>query len=130
MQIIEEPNILIVDDTFANLLAMRAALSGLCVKLHEAGSGNEALKQLLRHEMSLIFMDVRMPIMDGYETAQCLRELEEYKNIPIIFVTGNDDETSDKSLKFEDSTHIYKPIDRHQIRQLVGKYLYVGLKHA
>ncbi len=66
------PKILIVDDTPANLVAMRRLLSRSGAQLFEAASGNQALALCLDHEFALILLDVNMPDMDGFEVAALL----------------------------------------------------------
>lgn len=118
-----EPNVLIVDDTYANLVAMRSALRGLSLSLHEASSGADALSKLLRHDFALVLMDVRMPVMNGYETARTIRDIEEYQSIPIVFVTGNDTQQEVDS-DFENSPHLYKPIERQEIHRVINELLF------
>ena len=81
-------NILMVDDRPENLFALDAILSPLGQNLVSAGSGREALKQLLQHDFALILLDVQMPGMDGFETATLIKERDKTKHIPIIFVTA------------------------------------------
>ena len=84
----EKINILIVDDRPANIFALSEALSYPDLNIFEATSGNEALALTLKHDFALILMDVQMPEMDGFETAELLRGMKETMNIPIIFVTA------------------------------------------
>jgi signal transduction histidine kinase len=83
-------NILLVDDQPANLLALEAMLQGLGQNLVKAESGREALKQLLTHEFAVILLDVKMPDMDGFETAALIRERDKSRDTPIIFLTAAD----------------------------------------
>lgn len=83
-------NILIVDDDPKTLLAMEALLSGPGRNTVTAASGEEALRWLLRREFSVILMDVRMPGMDGFETADLIRQSERLRHIPIIFLSAID----------------------------------------
>src|ERR1035437_7369322 len=84
--------ILMVDDRAENLFALEVILANqnyLCVK---ANSGNEALKILLhQQDFAIILMDVQMPLMDGFETAELIRETEKLKHVPIIFLTASMD---------------------------------------
>jgi PAS domain S-box-containing protein len=82
------PGVLLVDDQPARLLTYEAVLSGLEVECVRALSGREALKQLLTREFALILLDVKMPDMDGFETARMIREHPKWERTPIIFVTG------------------------------------------
>jgi signal transduction histidine kinase len=83
-------SILLVDDQPANLLALEAMLQGLGQNLVMAASGREALKWLLSHEFAVILLDVKMPDMDGFETAALIRERDKSRDTPIIFLTAAD----------------------------------------
>ena len=83
-------NILIVDDDPRTLLAMEALLSGPGRHTITAASGQEALRWLLRQDFSVILMDVRMPDMDGFETADLIRQNERLRHVPIIFLSAID----------------------------------------
>ena len=87
------PAILLVNDREAQRLATRAMLAPLGLVVVEADSGRAALRAVLHQTFALILMDVRMPGMDGYETASLIRERHESSKTPIIFVTafGRDD---------------------------------------
>jgi two-component system sensor histidine kinase/response regulator len=83
-------NILLVDDQPANLVALEAMLQGLGQNLIRAESGREALKWLLTHEFAVILLDVKMPEMDGFETATLIRERDKSRHTPILFLTAAD----------------------------------------
>ena len=83
-------NILLVDDQPANLIALEAMLQGLGQNLIKAESGREALKWLLTHEFAVILLDVKMPEMDGFETATLIRERDKSRHTPILFLTAAD----------------------------------------
>jgi two-component system, sensor histidine kinase and response regulator len=83
-------NILLVDDQPANLLALEAMLQGLDQTLIKAESGREALKRLLTHDFAVILLDVKMPDMDGFETAALIRQRDKSRDTPIIFLTAAD----------------------------------------
>jgi CheY-like chemotaxis protein len=80
--------ILLVDDRPDNLLALEQILGEQGYELVRALSGNEALRLTLRQNFALILMDVQMPEMDGFETAELLRANSKTKDIPIIFITA------------------------------------------
>src|SRR5437879_1693942 len=84
----ETAKILLVDDEPRNLLALTAVLAGLNVEPVKARSGMEALRCLLKDDVALILMDVKMPGMDGFETAELIRQRERSKHTPIIFLTA------------------------------------------
>jgi signal transduction histidine kinase len=84
-------NILLVDDQPANLVALEAMLQGLGQNLIKAESGREALRWLLTHEFAVILLDVKMPDLDGFETATLIRQRDKSRHTPILFLTANDD---------------------------------------
>jgi CheY-like chemotaxis protein/anti-anti-sigma regulatory factor len=88
MQSQERVNILMVDDHPQNLMALEAVLGDMGQNLVRANSGREALKHLLDQEFALILLDVQMPGLDGYETAELAREREQSRHTPIIFLTA------------------------------------------
>jgi len=83
-------NILIVDDDAKSLVAMEALLSGPGRRLVRAESGSEALRCLLREDFVLVLLDVRLPDMDGFETAALIRQRESLRYVPIIFLSAID----------------------------------------
>ncbi|MBF0261656.1 MAG: PAS domain S-box protein [Magnetococcales bacterium] len=82
------PKILVVDDTQANLDALRHMLVALNVEVVTASSGNQALSLFLDHIFALILLDVQMPEMDGFEVARMIRGIEAEQPTPILFVTA------------------------------------------
>jgi signal transduction histidine kinase len=83
-----DPHVLMVDDVDANLVALDALLTPLPCQRVWASNGNEALRQLLKHEFAVVLLDVQMPEMDGYEVARLARENPATREVPIIFVTA------------------------------------------
>jgi signal transduction histidine kinase len=84
----EAVDILLVDDQPARLLTYEAILSPLGHRLVTAASGVEALGRLMEREFAVILLDVSMPEMDGFETAQLIHQHPRFESTPIIFVTG------------------------------------------
>jgi two-component system, sensor histidine kinase and response regulator len=88
-------SILIVDDDSTKRFALKTILAPLGEEVVEAASGADALRQLLRQEFAVILLDVRMPGMDGFETAQLIRQRPRSELTPIIFVTALDQAETD-----------------------------------
>ncbi len=94
-------NVLIVDDDPAKLVALRAVLAPLGENLVEARSGADALRHLLKKDFAAILLDVRMPIMNGFETAEMIRQRPASELTPIIFVTALDQAETDMGRGYE-----------------------------
>jgi diguanylate cyclase (GGDEF)-like protein len=87
------PKLLIVDDKPNNLYALRRVLVSLHIEIIEADSGQEALVHIMNHNFFLVLLDVNMPDMDGFETADLILSNKSSANTPIIFLTAvNKDE--------------------------------------
>jgi PAS domain S-box-containing protein len=84
-------NLLLVDDEPANLLVLKALMADLNVHLVTAGSGEEALKQVLLTDFAVILLDVLMPTMSGFDTARLVRSRPQSSHTPIIFITAAPD---------------------------------------
>jgi CheY-like chemotaxis protein len=114
-------NLLLVDDEPKNLFALRALLEDLDVQIHCAQSGEEALRQVLKHEFAAILLDVRMPGMDGFETAAAIRSLERFRRVPIIFLSAQGDRRAEGRDAY--SEFILKPIEPEVIRPRIAVHL-------
>jgi signal transduction histidine kinase len=88
MHVVDQVNILLVDDQPAKLLTYEAMLDQLGANLIKASSGREALEHLLKHEITLVLMDVSMPDLDGFELAEIIREHPRFRKTAIIFVSA------------------------------------------
>jgi CheY-like chemotaxis protein len=84
------PRVLLVDDRRDNLIALEAILQGLPVYPVAVDSGEAALKQLLMDDFAVILLDAQMPDMDGFETANHIKQRERTRHVPIIFLTAAD----------------------------------------
>jgi len=117
--------ILLVDDNADNLMSMEVILEKEGYTFSKALSGKEALKILLKKDdFTLILLDVRMPIMDGYETAEFIYQREKLRHIPIIFITGQDYEDASvfKGYKTGAVDYIRKPVNPQILRSKVGVF--------
>jgi PAS domain S-box-containing protein len=120
----ERPRVLVVDDDERNLLAIRTVLEDLA-DVVEARSGEEALRHLLRGEFAVILLDVYMPGMDGYETAQIIREREQTKRIPIVFLSAVNKETEHlmRGYAMGAVDYVFKPVDPVVLRSKVAVFV-------
>ncbi|MBQ8787330.1 MAG: diguanylate cyclase [Oscillospiraceae bacterium] len=115
--------ILIVDDNKLNLAVAKNVLSGL-YDILSALSGKEALELLLTEVCDLILLDINMPEMDGFEVLEKLREMENCKDIPVIFLTADSDaETETKCFKSGALDFIAKPFVPEVMRSRIGRVL-------
>src|SRR5437588_8865319 len=103
-------NILLVDDQPTKLLTYEAVLSELGENLIPVRSGIEALEQLLKKDIALVLMDVSMPGMDGFETAQMIHQHPRFQNTPIIFISGIHVTDLDRLKGYEKGAVDYNPV--------------------
>ncbi len=108
----EKVNILLVNDDPKALMAMEAVLLELDENIVKAESGEEALRHLLVMEFAVIILDVKMPGMDGFETARIIRQRQQTRHIPIIFVTAYAQTELDRSTGYElgAADYLFTPI--------------------
>jgi PAS domain S-box-containing protein len=116
--------LLLVDDTPANLLALKALLDTPEYRLVSASSGNEALMIALRESVDLLLLDVVMPEMDGFEVARILKSSERTRNIPILFLTALATEASYLYRAYDVGAvdYIIKPLDPEIVRKKVAVF--------
>jgi len=119
------PKILVVDDTPANLVAMRRLLARADADIFEAVNGNDALALCLDHQFALVLLDVNMPGMDGFEVAELIGETEHLRETPIIFVTAAyaDDINRMKGYTAGAVDYIAKPINDAILQSKVKIFL-------
>jgi signal transduction histidine kinase len=115
--------VLLVDDNENNLTSLELVLENEGYTFFKATSGKEALRILLKEEdFSLILLDVQMPIMDGYETAELIYQRDKLKHIPIIFFTAQDyeEESMFRGYKAGAADFIRKPFKPELLRYKVA----------
>jgi PAS domain S-box-containing protein len=135
VQVAREPavegrvKILLVDDTPENLVSLEATLSGLGQELVLANSGREALRHVLNDDFAAILLDVRMPDMDGFETAELIRSRPRSREIPILFLTGyRNEEHLFRGYDLGAVDFLFKPIVPEVLRSKVA--VFVELSHT
>ena len=118
-------NILMVDDSPTNLLALESVLRAPDRNLIRASSGEEALRYLLDNEAAVVLLDVYMPGIDGLQTAELIRGREKSRDIPIIFLTANTTGQNHLSRGYSLGAvdYIVKPIDPAILRSKVNVFV-------
>ena len=124
--------LLLVDDEPRNLLALRELLAGADRELLQARSGEEALRQALQHDFAVVLLDVRMPGMDGFETARLLRQRERSRLTPVIFLTAAADELEAVFRGYEVGAvdYLVKPLVPEVLRAKVAVFVELHRKSA
>jgi response regulator RpfG family c-di-GMP phosphodiesterase len=124
-------SVLIVDDHPENLQVLDALL-GTKYRLVRAHSGLEALNLLEENSVDLILLDIEMPGMDGYQTAQRIKLMEHCRNIPIIFISGifTEDPEIRKGYAYGAIDYFTKPFDPAILRRKVAIYTSLRQKDA
>jgi PAS domain S-box-containing protein len=118
-------NILLVDDNSKNLVSLEALLENPDYNFIKAMSGKEALSHMLEHDFALVLLDVQMPEMNGFETAELIRGSEKTKYIPIIFVTAisKDQKHIFKGYESGAVDYLFKPLDPDILKSKVNVFL-------
>lgn len=115
--------ILIVDDSPAHLTALREAVSGSGAKILSASSGSEAVAITKAEKPDLIFMDIIMDDMDGYNACRDITRNDETKDIPVIFVSTKDQRADHMWAEKQGARKlITKPFTKEQIVEQINLY--------
>ena len=117
--------ILCVDDTPENLLAVEAILEPLGQELVRAESGEEALRHLLQDEFALILLDVQMPGLDGFQTAELIKQRERTRAVPIIFLTAISKDAENVFRGYETGAvdYLLKPFEPEVLRAKASVFI-------
>ncbi|OED43928.1 hypothetical protein ACH42_08780 [Endozoicomonas sp. (ex Bugula neritina AB1)] len=123
---LEGHKILLVDDDLRNTFALSKALQGQGLEVVIADNGQSALDRLEEESgIELILMDVMMPVMDGYEATRQLRQMDEFKDLPVISLTAkamSDDRA--KCLEAGANDYMTKPVDMDQLIEMLKVWLF------
>lgn len=125
-EILKNKTVLVADDDVRNIFSLTKSLESYGLKVLSAIDGKEALNQLIEGpKVDLVLMDMMMPEMDGYESTSRIREIPQYKALPIIAVTAKA-MTGDreKCINAGASDYITKPVDVDQLISLLRVWLY------
>jgi serine phosphatase RsbU (regulator of sigma subunit)/DNA-binding response OmpR family regulator/anti-sigma regulatory factor (Ser/Thr protein kinase) len=128
----QRAGILLVDDHPENLTALEAVLEPLGERLLGAQSGEQALRVLLREEVAVILLDVRMAGMDGLETAQIIRSRPRTRHIPIIFLTAQASDVEEIALAYATGAvdYVVKPFEPDVLRAKVAAFVELSRERA
>jgi PAS domain S-box-containing protein len=122
--------ILMVDDRPENLMALEAILEPLGHQLVRAHSGEEALREVLRQDFACILLDVQMPGMNGFETAEMIKKRERSRFTPILFLTAisKEDEFVYQGYSVGAVDYMFKPFNPDILRSKVSVFVDLYLK--
>jgi CheY-like chemotaxis protein len=118
--------VLIVDDDVRNVFALTSVLEANGMEVVFAENGREGIDCLRQNpDVDLVLMDIMMPEMDGYETMQAVRQMPEFKQLPIISLTAKAMKGDrERSIQSGASDYITKPVDTDQLLSLMRVWLY------
>jgi len=127
LSVLRGSSILLAEDNAINQTVMLGLLEDTGIKVVIANDGKKALEYLAMHSnIEMIFMDINMPVMDGYEATLELRKNAKYDNIPIVALTANAMQKDiDKAKKVGMQEHLGKPIDVQALYSMMLKYIKV-----
>src|ERR1700722_11970247 len=127
----DRTKILLVDDTPENLISLEAALEGLGQDLVLASSGMQALRHLLEDDFAAVLLDVKMPEMDGFQTAELIRARKRSRHTPILFLTGyKSEEHLFRGYDLGAVDFLFKPIVPEILRSKVGVFVQLSRNTA
>ncbi len=117
--------ILIVDDKPDNIITLEKIIEDINCDIIKANSGQEALEKVIEHDLALILLDVQMPEMDGYETAELIHGNYDTRHIPIVFVTAidKDEKYISKGYKTGAVDYLFKPVDAQMLNSKVAVFI-------
>lgn len=110
-----------VDDRPSNLLLLEHNLRTPGIEIFKADSGQDAVEQAQNNDFALILLDVQMPVMDGFETAEALRKNEKTSHVPIIFITAmsRQDKYVFKGYESGAVDYLFKPVEEAILKSKV-----------
>ncbi|MFV8830319.1 response regulator [Alkalihalobacterium sp. APHAB7] len=121
----EKVDILLVDDRPENLIALEAVLASPSYNLIKADCGEEALKYVLQYDFAVILLDVQMPGLNGFETAELIKQRKTSMHIPIIFITALSKASEHVSKGYSAGAvdYIFKPFNPSLLRSKVEAFV-------
>ena len=125
-KVFEGKKVLIVDDDVRNVFALTSVLEANGMEVIFAENGRDGIDCLRSNpDVDLVLMDIMMPEMDGYQTMEAVRQLPEFKQLPIISLTAKAMKGDrERSIASGASDYITKPVDTDQLLSLMRVWLY------
>ena len=122
---LEGKKVLLVDDDIRNIFAMTSVLERFKMNVVSAENGKDAIQILVdHHDIDVVLMDIMLPTMDGYTTIRAIREISEFRNLPIIAVTAKAMKGDrEKCLAAGASDYLCKPVEAEQLRSMLRLWL-------
>lgn len=123
-------SILIVDDNEINQKLLRVYLLSMGFQVFVSKDGYSALNVLEKHPIDLVFLDLHMPVMNGYETTRAIRQLDErYSRIPIIGLSADGlPHSQQKALQSGMDEYLVKPIKQEDLRQVLSRWFRMDVR--
>jgi signal transduction histidine kinase len=117
--------ILCVDDQAANLVALRSIFANDGYEIVEARSGREAIGWVESEDFAMVLLDVQMPVMDGYQTARLIRQVDRSKGTPILFITAGypSEEQALEGYEAGAIDYLFKPLNIRVLRAKVSAFV-------
>jgi len=124
--VLENRKILMVDDDMRNIFALTSVLEQRGIRVLVGKNGKDGIQKLMEHpDADLVLMDMMMPEMDGYEAMRKIREMPEFRNLPIIALTAKAMKGDrNRCIKAGASDYLAKPVDMDRLLSLLRVWLY------
>ena len=124
--VLEGKKVLLVDDDIRNIFAMTSVLERFKMNVVSAENGRDAIDTLLKtKDIDIVLMDIMLPTMDGYETTRAIREISDFKGLPIIAVTAKAMKGDrEKCIAAGASDYLSKPVDTEHLRSVLRLWLH------
>jgi CheY-like chemotaxis protein len=124
--VLEGKKVLVVDDDIRNIFAMTSVLERFKMEVVSAENGKDAIQLLMdQSNFDIVLMDIMLPTMDGYTTIRAIREISDFKNLPIIAVTAKAMKGDrEKCIAAGASDYLCKPVDSEQLRSTLHLWLH------
>jgi CheY-like chemotaxis protein len=122
---LEGKKALIVDDDIRNIFAMTSVLERFKMEVISSENGKDGIQMLIdQPDVDIVLMDIMLPVMDGYTTIRAMREIDEFKDLPIVAVTAKAMKGDrEKCLAAGASDYICKPVEAEQLRSVLRLWL-------